>query len=176
MLAVADRAKEYQRLRDEGDTLLRQDKPAEALARYQQALSFKPDDAYVKRQIQAIQAAQQPAPPPQQPQPKADGPEDGIYSVVEEAPELIGGLKELYSKVNYPEHARQLSIEGRVYVQFVLTENGQVQDAKVIRGIGGGCDEEALRVVREARFVPGKIGGKPVKMRHTLFVTFRLNR
>lgn len=184
MLAAADRDKEYQRLRDEGDALQQQDKPAEALVRYQQALAFKPDDAYAKRQIQAIQnaqeaqrqAVQQPATPPQQPQPKEDATDDGIYSVVEEAPELIGGLKELYSKVQYPEGARRLSIEGRVYVQFVLTENGQVQDAKVIRGIGGGCDEEALRVVKEARFVPGRIGGRPVKMRHTLFVSFRLNR
>lgn len=183
MIAAAERDKEYQRYRDEGDSLMRQNKHEEALDSYQQALTSKPGDSYASQRIREMQrlleeatqqAQQQPEEPAQQPAPPTNVPEDGIYSVVEEAPELIGGLKELHSKVTYPESARRQNIEGRVYVQFVLNEEGTVEDAKVIRGIGSGCDEEALRVVQEAKFVPGKINGKPVKVRHTLFITFKL--
>lgn len=187
MLTLAESDKQYRRYRDEGDSLMRQNKHDEAIASYQQALFYKPGDAYARQRIQEIQGLtdvesgqpqeqiqQQTSEPEEQPGPAANVPEDGIYTVVDEAPELIGGLKELHSKVNYPDNARRRGIEGRVYVQFVLTEEGTVEDAEVIRGIGGGCDEEALRVVREARFVPGKIGGKPVRVRHTLFITFKL--
>ncbi|MFB3131519.1 MAG: TonB family protein, partial [Rhodothermales bacterium] len=183
MLAVAQRAREYRRFRDEGDALLRQNKPDEALASYQKTLFFKPDDAYAKQRIREIQQpldenqpqAQPPQEPQQQPEPAPNVPKGDIHNVVDQAPELIGGLKVLHNMVNYPESARRQEIEGRVYVQFILTEKGQVEDAEVIRGIGGGCDEEALRVVQEARFIPGKIAGKPVRVRHTLFITFKLN-
>ena len=81
----------------------------------------------------------------------------------------------MHSKVTYPERAYESGTQGRVYIQFVVTEEGQVLGAEVMRGIGQGCDEEALRVVQEARFVPGKVEGLPVKVRHTLFITFKLN-
>lgn len=85
---------------------------------------------------------------------------------------LVGGLAALHRKVRYPEEAYEQNVEGRVYVQFVVDENGYVQNPEVMRGIGYGCDEEALRVLRQARFEPGTIDGEPVKVRHTLYIQY----
>ena len=70
--------------------------------------------------------------------------------------------------------ARRAGIEGRVTVQFIVNESGDVENAQVVRGIGGGADEEALRVVRQAKFEPGMQRGKPVRVRYALSVNFRL--
>lgn len=115
------------------------------------------------------------APPPPSP-PKKDSGEDlgDYFVVVEEMPQLIGGMAALQSKVEYPEMARRAGIEGRVTVQFIVNENGDVENAKVVRGIGGGADEEALRVVREAKFEPGMQRGKAVRVRYALSINFRL--
>jgi len=94
--------------------------------------------------------------------------------VVEDEPELIGSLGDLQKQIKYPEMARKAGIEGRVFIQFVVDENGFVTQAKVDKGIGGGCDEEALRVVRQARFTPGKQRNKAVKVRMSLPITFKL--
>ena len=115
-------------------------------------------------------------PPPPKEEKKQNGEEDEIFIVVEQQPELIGGLKALQQKIEYPEMARRAGIEGRVYVQFVVDEHGNVQDAEVIRGIGGGCDEEALRVVKQAKFKPGMQRGRPVKVRYSLPIIFKLQR
>ena len=97
-----------------------------------------------------------------------------VYATAEEMPELIGGLVGLQRKIRYPEEARKAGIEGRVILQFIVDENGDVQDLKVVRGIGSACDWEALRVVKTARFRPGKEDGKPVKVKMSLPITFRL--
>jgi periplasmic protein TonB len=101
--------------------------------------------------------------------------EPEIFIVVERMPELIGGLQELQSRIVYPEIARLAGIEGRVMVQFVIDEEGRVHNPVVLRGIGGGCDEAAVEAVKKARFIPGMQRGRPVKVRYTLPVTFRLN-
>ncbi|MEX0595435.1 MAG: energy transducer TonB, partial [Candidatus Paceibacterota bacterium] len=62
-----------------------------------------------------------------------------------------------------------------VVVQFIIDEEGNVNDPVVVRGIGGGCDEEAVRAVSKAKFIPGKQRGKPVRVRYSLPVTFRLD-
>ena len=98
-----------------------------------------------------------------------------FFKVVEQMPELKGGLEGIMTKIKYPEEARQKSIEGRVYVQFIVNEQGDVEDAKVIRGIGGGADEEALRVVRQAKFEPGMQRGRPVRVQYSLPIFFRLD-
>lgn len=99
---------------------------------------------------------------------------DEYFVVVEEMPKLIGGLKGLQSKVVYPEMAKRAGIEGRVTLQFIVNENGDVENPKVIRGIGGGADEAALEVVSQAKFEPGLQRGKPVKVQYSLPVVFRL--
>jgi len=102
--------------------------------------------------------------------------EDDYFVVVEEMPELIGGLAELQKKISYPEEAREAGIEGRVYVQFIVNENGDVENPRVIRGIGGGADEEALNAVKQAKFKPGYQRGEPVRVQFSLPFVFQLNR
>ena len=111
-------------------------------------------------------------PPP--PPPDEDEDEEDFFVVVEDMPELIGGLQGLQQKIRYPEMARRAGIEGRVTVQFIVNEQGQIEDPQVIRGIGGGADEEALRVVREAEFRPGMQRGRPVRVQYSLPIFFRL--
>jgi TonB family protein len=111
-----------------------------------------------------------PPPPPAHP----DFDEENYFVVVEEMPELIGGLASIQQEIRYPEMARRAGIEGRVYVQFIVNEEGDVEDARVIRGIGGGADEEALRVVEMAKFEPGMQRGRPVRVLYSLPIFFRL--
>ncbi len=91
-------------------------------------------------------------------------------------PELKGGLASVQNRIKYPEMALKAGIEGRVVVQFVIDEKGNVTNPVVVRGIGGGCDEEALKAVKEAKFEPGRQRGKPVMVRYSLPVTFKLNQ
>ena len=111
-----------------------------------------------------------PPPPPAQEEEE----EEDFFVVVEEMPELIGGLAELQRNIRYPEMARRAGIEGRVYVQFIVNERGEVENPQVIRGIGGGCDEEAIRAVQQAQFRPGTQRGRPVRVQYSLPIVFRL--
>lgn len=113
-----------------------------------------------------------PPPPPQQEE-EAE-PEDGFFILVEQMPELIGGLEALQREVRYPERALRANIQGRVYVQFIVNERGEVESPNVIRGIGGGCDEEAIRVVSRAKFKPGMQRGRPVRVQYNLPVIFMI--
>lgn len=101
--------------------------------------------------------------------------EDDVFVVVEKMPQLIGGLASIQSKVNYPEMAKRAGIEGRVTVQFIVNENGDVEDPKIIRGVGGGADEEALRVIKEAKFTAGVQRGRIVRVQYTLPIIFKLS-
>lgn len=111
-------------------------------------------------------------PPP--PKEAEEEDEEDFFVAVEQMPELIGGLAELQQKINYPERAKRAGIDGRVIIQFIVTEDGNVEDPQVIRGIGGGCDKEALRVVKQAKFKPGRQRGKPVRVQYSLPIIFRL--
>jgi len=101
-------------------------------------------------------------------------PEEDFFIVVEQMPELIGGLSALQQQIRYPEMARRAGIQGLVIVQFIVNERGEIENPRILRGIGGGCDEEALRVVRSARFNPGLQRGRPVRVQYQLPVMFRL--
>ena len=111
-------------------------------------------------------------PPPPPPAEEEEEPE--IFVIVEQSPELIGGLVGLQKKIRYPEIAKKAGVEGRVYLQFVVDEQGNVHDPIVTRGIGAGCDEEAIRAIMEAKFKPGKQRGKAVKVKMSLPITFKL--
>ena len=94
---------------------------------------------------------------------------------IDEQPELIGGITTLQRKANYPESARRAGIQGRVIVQFTVDREGYPRDFMVLRGIGGGCDEEVIRVITEhARFRPGISQGRAVPVRMSLPIIFRL--
>ncbi|MEQ9092454.1 MAG: TonB family protein [Balneola sp.] len=108
--------------------------------------------------------------------PKQNNPVDKeVFIVVENMPELIGGQAGVQSKVEYPPTAKRAGIEGRVTVQFVVDKNGNVKNPKIIRGIGGGCDEEALRVVSQAKFKPGMQRGRNVEVEMSLPILFKLS-
>lgn len=100
--------------------------------------------------------------------------EEDIFVVVEEPPVMIGGISALMAEVKYPPLARKAGLEGRVTVEFVVDETGAVLDPQVLRGVGGGCDEEALRAVRLMKFEPGRQRGRAVKVRMATSVNFRL--
>lgn len=108
------------------------------------------------------------------PPPPAEDEEEEFFVVVENMPELIGGLTGLQKKVKYPEMATRAGIEGRVTIQFIVNEKGEVENPRVIRGIGGGCDEEALRAVSQAKFKPGMQRGRPVRVQYSLPIVFKL--
>lgn len=113
-----------------------------------------------------------PPPPPQASQEEEN--ENDFFILVEQMPELIGGLQSLQREVRYPERALRANIQGRVYVQFIVNERGEVENPVVVRGIGGGCDEEAIRVVTQARFTPGMQRGRPVRVQYNLPVIFTI--
>lgn len=113
--------------------------------------------------------------PPPPPDLEEDN-EPEIFVTVEQMPELIGGIAELQRHVRYPEIARKAGIEGRVVVQFVIDEQGNVVNPFVVRGIGGGCDEAAIEAVKRVRFTPGMQRGRPVKVQYTIPVQFRLTK
>ena len=100
--------------------------------------------------------------------------QDGIYLVCEKMPEIKGGLKALSKIIKYPKEAKKLGVQGVVYVQFIVDEKGAVVDPKLIRKLGAGCDEEALRALEKLKFKPGYVQGKPVKARFTLPIRFAL--
>ncbi len=114
--------------------------------------------------------AEMPPPPPSSFNKQTDEADGDYFVVVEQMPKLIGGMKSIQSKIEYPD----TDVEGRVIVQFIVNENGDVENAKVLRGIGAGADEEALRVIREAKFEPGIQRGQPVRVQYAMSINFAL--
>jgi len=106
--------------------------------------------------------------------------EEEIFMVVEEQPEFPGGYqalrKYLAENIEYPEVAAENQIQGTVYIQFVVTSNGNVEKAKVVRGVDRALDKEALRVVNSMpNWKPGKQRGKAVSVWYTVPIKFVLN-
>ena len=104
---------------------------------------------------------------------------NGIYSIVEEMPEYPGGeeaLKnEIAEKIKYPEEARKNGIQGKVFVTFVVDEQGAVSNVKIARGAEPSLDKEALRVINTLKtWKPGKEKGKAVKVAFTVPINFAL--
>ncbi len=112
-------------------------------------------------------------------EPKEDENRPGVYIVVEQMPEFPGGDKEFHQfiadNVKYPAEAKEKGIRGIVYVNFIVEPDGSISDIRVLRGIGGGCDEEAVRVVEYMpKFKPGIQNGEAVRVSYTVPVIFRL--
>ncbi len=102
-----------------------------------------------------------------------------IFTVVEQMPEFPGGAAEMtkfiQKNIKYPMMARESDIQGRVYVNFVVEPDGSVSNVTVMRGIGGGCDEEAIRIVNMMpKWNPGKQRGVAVRCSFTVPIVFRL--
>lgn len=113
--------------------------------------------------------------------PKAANTTEKVYTAVEQMPTFPGGDAAMYSYIaenlKYPTVAQEQSIQGTVVVKFVVGKDGQVRDAKIIRGKSPELDAEALRVVKGMpRFTPGKQDGKPVSVYFALPIKFSLNK
>ncbi len=93
---------------------------------------------------------------------------------LEVMPIMIGGLKALYAELEYPIIAKRAAIEGKVIVQFTVNTLGEVENPEILRGIGGGCNDEVLRVIKKMKFSPGIQNERAVKVRMTQTVVFRL--
>ncbi|MGD8778816.1 MAG: energy transducer TonB [Ignavibacteria bacterium] len=116
------------------------------------------------------------APPP--PPPIKDEEEEvpfTYFEVVEQQPLPIGGMESIHARICYPETAQKAGLQGKVYVKAFVDEKGIVQKVELIKGIGGGCDEEILRVVKETKFEPGRQRGRPVKVQVAMSFLFKLN-
>lgn len=91
-------------------------------------------------------------------------------------PKLIGGFTKLLNNVQYPISCKEAGVEGRVVVQFIINKQGIPVNIRVVRGIGHGCNREAVKVIREyARFIPGKLNnGTPINTKMSLPIVFKL--
>ena len=112
---------------------------------------------------------------------QSDDVDDAVFVVVEKSPEFPGGNDSLYAfigrNIKYPEAAKKNKIEGRVFVTFVIEKDGQVSNAKLLRDIGGGCGEEAIRVVNSMpKWKPGTQRGNPVRVQFNLPIMFQLEK
>ena len=104
---------------------------------------------------------------------------NGVYQIVEEMPQYPGGeaamMEYVAKNVVYPQEARDKEISGRVFVGFIVEKDGSIGEVKLLRGIGGGCDEEAIRVIKGMpKWKPGKQEGKPVRVSYQMPINFKL--
>ncbi len=120
-----------------------------------------------------------------------DSESDEVFNVVEEMPRFKGCeelaeserkacadknmLMFVYKNIKYPAEARKNGIEGTIVTSFIIEKNGEITEPKILRSIGGGCDEEVLRIVESMpAFIPGKQRGKNVRVKYMLPVKFKL--
>lgn len=102
------------------------------------------------------------------------------YRYVEQNPEYPGGelalTRFVQNNMRYPQLAREMGIQGTVYITFVVGKTGEISNVKVVRGIGGGCDEEAVRVIKlMPKWIPGRQNGKPVPVWFNFPLKFTFN-
>jgi len=102
-----------------------------------------------------------------------------IFTIVEESAAPIGGLAEFYayigSQMKYPELAKRLRVEGKVFVKFVVDKDGSITQLEVVKGIGANCDEEAIRVLKTVpKWKPGRQRGRAVKQYMVIPIHFKL--
>ena len=102
-----------------------------------------------------------------------------VLKSAEQMPEPVGGLKSFYDYINanlkYPEEARSKKVEGRVHVTFVVRTDGSISNVQVSKGLGSGCDEEAIRLIQSApKWTAGKQGGSAVCVEVTRPITFAI--
>ena len=106
--------------------------------------------------------------------------EEEIFTIVETMPEFPGGGQEalfkfLQSEMKYPQVAKENGIQGTVFVNFVVGQDGKIRDVKVLRGVNKMLDDEAVRVVKAMpSWKPGKQRGKPVSVSYNLPIKFTL--
>lgn len=98
-----------------------------------------------------------------------------FYVLVEEEPEPICGIAGIQKRISYPEIEVRANVQGKVFVIAYVDENGNVEKVELGKGIGAGCDEEAMNAVQATKFKPGRQRGRAVKVRVVIPVLFKLN-
>ena len=112
--------------------------------------------------------------------PESSSQEEKVFTLVEQMPRFPGGdearIKYLKDNLKYPEKARKQGISGRVFISFVVEKDGTISNIRLLRGIGGGCDEEAMKVVAKMpSWEPGLQRGKPVRVQFNMPFSFNLD-
>ena len=158
-----------------GEVLLEKDDYEGALNSFQAALLAKPDDEYVSQKVLEIRQSIQSLAKQEKELPEGMIDDNGIYNFTEEPPVLVGGREVLQSRLRYPPKAVEAGIEGRVSVRMIVDETGRMLNPQIQKGIRFDLDAEVMRVIRGARFEPGRVGGQPVKSWYTLFFEFKLD-
>ncbi len=100
--------------------------------------------------------------------------EEEYLVAVEVMPAPVGGLESIMKKITYPDMAIRTKTEGKVYVLILINESGDVDDVKIVKGIGAGCDEEAAKAIKKTKFSPGMNKGAAVKTKLGLAISFKL--
>ena len=103
--------------------------------------------------------------------------DETVYTVVERQPQFPGDMNALtdymQKNVRYPEAAQKAKVTGRVFTSFIVERDGRLTDIKVLKGLGSGCDEEAIRVINTMpRWKPGTQSGIPIRVKYNLPITF----
>ncbi len=103
-----------------------------------------------------------------------------LFTIVEESASPVGGMDAFYAylarSIIYPNQARRMQIEGKVFVEFVVEKDGRITGVRTLKGIGAGCDEEAVRVLTNApKWTPAKQRGRTVRQKMVIPVNFRMN-
>ncbi|MFA7288839.1 MAG: energy transducer TonB [Melioribacteraceae bacterium] len=101
------------------------------------------------------------------------GGEEEYLPMAEVMPEPVEGMAGIMKKMVYPPIAKSAGMEGRVIAMAFINENGGVDDVKIIKGLGGGCNEEVVKVLKTSKFKPGVNEGKPVKVKLTMSFLFK---
>ncbi len=89
-------------------------------------------------------------------------------------PTPVGGMKAIYKKIEYPEHAKRNAIQGKVYVMVYVNEDGTVHDVKIIKGLGYGCNEVVIEAIKKTKFNPGEHKGNKLKVKYAMPIVFKL--
>jgi protein TonB len=101
--------------------------------------------------------------------------DDSYLPFAQVMPAPVGGMESVYKHIAYPELAKKAGVSGKVYALVYVNENGGIDQVKVIRGIGAGCDEAAIDGVKATKFSPGKNNGAPAKVKLSLAIIFKLD-
>ncbi len=121
-----------------------------------------------------------PSEPMEEPEEEPEEVEPHFVLVPEVPAEPEGGMKTFHSymknNLDYPRQARRMNVQGKVFVQFIIDKDGSITEVEVVRGIGGGCDEEAKRLIAEApKWKPARQRGRAVRQKMTMPIFFKLN-
>lgn len=102
---------------------------------------------------------------------------DTLYTKLDKVPICIGGLnKQIYRNINYPTDAREKGKTGKVVISFIIDKSGKAKNHKILKGIGYGCDEEALRIAKDylLYWSPGILNAKPIDIEYILPITYKI--